>query len=150
MTAQRRTSFVLALAVIGWIVLACNAAPAAERFEVLPFGDAILLPVRIGDETHSFLLDTGATASVFDRSIVSGDAIDRHELQTGGGTLAVERFLAPQATIAGKSLTVQASVYALDLAQVRRASGLPIRGIVGMDFLRSRIVRIDFDGAPPH
>ena len=32
-----------------------------------------------------------------------------------------------------------------DLQPIRRATGLPVQGILGMDFLRSQVVQIDFD-----
>lgn len=104
-----------------------------------------MLPVRIGEATEAFVFDTGASVSVFDRSLIVGSAVDRSELQTAGGPLTVERFATPQALLGDAPLTSSPLACAVDLEVFRRAAGLPIRGVAGMDWAAQRMVRIDFD-----
>ena len=116
----RRNVAAVAACVIGLL----GGRPAqAETYDVLPFGDVVLLPVRIGKETHRFVFDTGASVSVFDRTLVDGEPVGRFDLQTAGGPLTVERFPTPRALLEDEPLTAAAAAPAIDLEGFRRAAG---------------------------
>ena len=61
------------------IVAAVSASPLrlwaadddniVESLEVISDGSMVTIPVRIADTEHPFILDTGATISVFDESL---------------------------------------------------------------------------------
>ena len=53
-------------------------------------------------------------------------------------------YNAPEATVGSLPLGVDA-VLGVDLKKIREVSGLPIEGVLGMDFLSRYIVHIDFD-----
>jgi len=93
----------------------------------------------------NFLLDTGAGASVINRSTA-----DRLELKLGsevvvrgvGTTLAGHWLRGISATAAETSLP--ADYLAVDLSRLSSSCHRPIDGLLGADFFRGRAVQIDF------
>ena len=93
-----------------------------------------------------FLLDTGAQATVIDSQLAAqarlhlGHAVD---LAAPGGDIAARRTGGVVLRLAGgPSARVDATV--TDLSDTARAMGLPLAGVLGVDFLRRFVVRLDY------
>jgi Aspartyl protease/PDZ domain len=126
-----------------------DADPAApvDEFEVAGDGDALLLPVTLDGKTHLFLLDTGTTHTVFDKSLEStlGHPIDHGTATTPNGVVRLTLYRLPKARVGTTPLETGSTVSVLDLTSLRAWSGLKVEGVLGMDFLRRHVIRIDFD-----
>jgi hypothetical protein len=100
-----------------------------------------LLPVVVGGTEFTFMIDTGAQCTHIDRSLaglLNGEAHVRHRDD--------ERFWLKDATISidNKDFAL-AEVACEDLSLLRRSSGNPVMGILGMDILGSRVLCLNFD-----
>jgi hypothetical protein len=122
-------------------------AEVLAEFKIEKGGRAILLPVRIQEREYPFMLDTGATYSVFDMSLkkLLGMPIESGNVETAAEPLKAESYNPPEAFLGKLDLRDGGPVLCTDLEMCRRATGREIRGIVGMGFLKKYIVRIDFD-----
>jgi hypothetical protein len=91
-------------------------------------------------------LDTGSTRTIFDKSLPLGAPRDAIRIETLQGEVLARPHVydAPEAKIGRLPLRV-ASVLGMDLSRLREVSGLPIEGILGMDFLWDHVVYINFD-----
>ncbi|HEX7377199.1 MAG TPA: hypothetical protein VF278_08805 [Pirellulales bacterium] len=124
---------VLCVAVLTVVSLAQAGAQDVPPVRVLAAvdvyddGDELLLPVVIGGRTYRFGVDTGSSVTLYDRSLTN-----------------LFQTPAINAAIAGISLTLRRGA-ALDMATSRKLGGHDVRGLVGMDFLRGYVLRIDFD-----
>lgn len=114
-------------------------------------GDAnlIFIPVRFDDEEYLFCLDTGSTTTVFDVSLKNklGKRIlwPKKGQAAGGKSIKVEYFRAPQAYLGPLNLKDCHIIGVVDLEIVSSALADRAHGIIGMDFLKKYVVRIDFD-----
>jgi predicted aspartyl protease len=118
-----------------------------ERFPIRP-GDGIQIPVEIFGEKHTFILDTGASFCVLDsefsdrlkfvthKTIKAMDKARTVSVYHGTGMTIGDRF--PQAHAAR-------FVVCTDFSLIRSATGYKEAGILGMDFMGSRVVRINYD-----
>jgi len=122
-----------------------NGSRVLAEFPVFTDGDALLLPVRIGDKDYAFLLDTGATSSVFDTSLPLGAPIETGEFAAPSGAGRVTFFRAPKASLGKLAFRDGQKVGGIDLAKIRQIGGHPIYGMIGMDFLTDHVVHLDFD-----
>jgi predicted aspartyl protease len=108
-----------------------------------------LLPVRVNGRTGSFLLDTGAGATVIDASFAESlDLSVRGVLEArgAGGSepgsfVNVESLRLPGVVLRGQTLV------ALSLDAISKALGRSISGILGYDFLSRFAVEIDYGQA---
>lgn len=119
------------------------AALVLERFAVATNGDALLVPVRLADTDHLFLVDTGATTTCLDTSLPLGHPWDT---VTAGGSdedVELKLYRPPAARIGRTALGPLDAVAGMDLNPLRQATGHPIEGILGMDFLGRYVVHID-------
>jgi len=131
------------------MLLAATSARAGTLAEIpFEFRDGYLwVEVSVAGQhvPLHFLVDSGAAASV-----VSADAARRLDLRLGRPQVVqgvgrqstafhVSHF---DATVGGVALP--RSVLALDLRAVSATCHRPIDGLLGADFFRSRVVRIDF------
>jgi len=139
-----------------WLMLATLAC-AADSFEenevarlqgeftIGKQGRLILLPIKISGKRHDFMLDTGACRSGIDvklRDIV-GRPRGSQLLQTPAGQTMVETYDWPTMTLDGQQIKTDRPIVMVDLTELRRASGAPVHGIIGMDVLRNRLVQIE-------
>ncbi|WP_425399954.1 aspartyl protease family protein [Aeoliella sp.] len=124
---------------------------ASERksaeFVVGRDGRPLLVLVSLDGKDFRFIVDTGAGKTAFDRSLRTKLGVLRGEqrLRTSAGFLSVEVFDCPQAKIGPWGLDRIETVLCLDLQPIRMASGQDIFGVLGMDFLRSYAMDVDFD-----
>ena len=111
--------------------------------------EGLCVPVAFNGQQRLFIVDTGASVSVFDNSLRNelGELAASKPAETGAGKLTVELFKPPRTSILGHRVEGIAAIACLDLAWFRAGSGHQVYGAVGMDVLRRRIVRIDFDAA---
>ncbi len=115
-----------------------------ETFTIGGHGSAIFLPVQIGDGEYSFLLDTGSTTNVVDKSLRSAlKATGRKETLNGKDSVATYRIA--DATVGHSRLPLEGLALCIDLTGFRSILGIELHGVIGMEFLREYVVQIDFD-----
>ncbi|MBN1943868.1 MAG: aspartyl protease family protein [Phycisphaerae bacterium] len=147
-----KTIFVFA-AWIAIFVSPFNRAAGAEpkllaEFTTASGGEPILLPVTMGGKTYSFLLDTGANRTTFDKKLepLLGPAKEIFQAKMADGQVnRMSVYFAPNASVGPLSLQQAGAVFCVDLSNLREATGLPIDGVLGNTFLRRYAVQIDFD-----
>jgi hypothetical protein len=143
------------LPVVGLFLLAAHLPSACQdrgdkegvyaRFPFRMDGGLVLLPVTYQGKQHSFGLDTGATHSVFDVSLLLGEPFETITAKTADGSSEMRSYARPQAELGGRPLTGYQRVVGFDLQKLRRVTGQDFFGLVGFDALDGRIVRLDFD-----
>jgi hypothetical protein len=118
-----------------------------ECFDFSCDGDDLALPLTFEGNTYPFILDTGADITAFDRVFRSrlGDMIGNELVVTPTGQATMETFRAPSAQVGTLNLRCVKKIGCIDLERLRRARGRDEYGIIGMDSLRSHVVRLDFD-----
>jgi hypothetical protein len=111
-------------------------------------GDAIVVPVTIDDREYPFVLDTGTSICVFDRSIAkllgSPVAVAPEGARIGPGS---DGFLyaAPPMQIGEMELEGGAVSAVMDVGWIAEAAGQELAGILGMSALRESVLELDFD-----
>ena len=118
-----------------------------EGFAISREVEPVVIPVTIAGKSYPFFVDSGAASTVFDTSLAPllGEEIGRRSVQTPAGLREFQVAKPKAATVGRLPLCTDSPVLLLDLAQHREASGLDIRGCLGMDFLSRHVVRLDFD-----
>ncbi len=121
------------------------------EFTVLSDANPIFLPVRFDGEEYLFCLDTGSTTTIFDISLKNklGKRIlwPKKGKAAFGKPIKVEYFRTPQAYLGPLNLKGRTIIGVVDLDTVSSALARKAHGIIGMDFLKKYVVRIDFDTA---
>jgi ankyrin repeat protein/predicted aspartyl protease len=129
-------------------------SPEAARQDVLAeftwrqVGEPILTKVKIDEKDYLFVVDTGATYTVFDTSLKSklGRPRQRFTVIIGNSSQGSSLYApATEISIAGIPLGKDAGILCHDLETVRLATGRDVRGVIGMEFLRKYILRLDYD-----
>jgi predicted aspartyl protease len=107
----------------------------------------IILPVTIKGQAYSFILDTGSTITILDKSLRNSleEPQDKDTIHTSAGPLTMDLFSPPEALVGPLDLQAGGQVGCMDFSGLRAAVGLNTRGILGMSFLKRYIIRIDFD-----
>jgi hypothetical protein len=123
------------------------AGDVIERFKIGNDGDAILVPVTIAEKKYLFLIDTGASWTVFDRSLIPFDVRGQTvELGTATGSVSLEKIDTPAAQLGSIKLRDSVTqVFGGDFAPIRAALGYEVYGVIGMDFLEHHVLHLDFD-----
>jgi hypothetical protein len=118
-----------------------------ERFTISGDGDPLIVPVTIKGRQYPFMVDTGASRTIYDTSLrhLLGSSRGRVNLKGVRGEASLERFGPPDAFVGSLPLPRIEPIYAADLSGFRESSELEVRGMLGMDFLKHHIMRIDFD-----
>jgi predicted aspartyl protease len=140
---------------------ACDlAAPARTRapadttageieFELAgPNEAALVVPVRInGREPVNFIMDTGATLTCVDVSLARVLALPEGRISSGVAIGAMSAGRVETVRIdslrIGNAIAYDLTACRLDLAPLREALG--VQGLVGLNFLKSFDVALDFD-----
>lgn len=120
-----------------------------DRFQVAKDGGPLLLPVVVQKKKYLFVLDTGSCNSCFDKSLCS--LLDgpirtikmRDSNRDQEATVSV--FRSPAATIGKLDMPTGSQVFCFDLRKLSEVNGQEIHGIIGMDFLRKHIIKINLD-----
>jgi hypothetical protein len=120
-----------------------------QRFAITKGADCVLVPVKIGGKEHQFLLDTGMGRTCFDPSLLAGEPQGTANLVTANGEVKLTLYDAPKGTVGDLPLTPPNTqpvpVLAMDMTPFREASGHPIDGVLGIDFLDRHVLQIDSD-----
>jgi hypothetical protein len=116
-----------------------------HQFTVAKAGAGLMVPLRFGGKDHLFLVDTGATDTLFDTSLPLGKRVDGEVARTSNGFIVVGLHEPPVAAVGTLRCHFEAPVASVDLKRMREVSGLPIQGVLGMDFLGQHVVHVDFD-----
>ena len=110
--------------------------------------DAILLPVIIKEKTYTFLFDTGATLTVFDKSLeyLLGEPLNiKLETETSTGKMPLS-FYNPIDVMLGKlNLKTKLPFLTADLKFLGKVLGQEFQGVIGMNFIHQYIWKLDFD-----
>lgn len=114
------------------------------RFDVPKHGDALLLPVTFQDKTYQFVVDTGASLTVFDSSLPLGQVRQTLKAKSSHGDFNIQLYDRPKASLGKFALGGAPFVVGMDLSKIRAVSGHDIHGIIGMDFLSQQILHVDF------
>jgi hypothetical protein len=143
------------LATSVWIAFLCTGLTAADgtspsadlidEFDVAADGDVIVLPVLIEGKEYAFALDTGSSETIYDSPFTPrlGPSRGTQVLNSPNGKIKAERFRPLAGRLGSQDLPTDHLVAVINLDLIRRGSGHPIRGILGMDFLRRCIIRFD-------
>ncbi len=125
-----------------------SGSSVVAEFDLDVCADMIYVPVSCRGEDHLFLLDTGASLCVFDRSLQEqlGYPIGRTYVITHSGEEAIELFRAPPLTIGGRELESDEPVLCADLIRFHVALDKHISGVLGMSFLEDYALQLDVDG----
>ena len=127
---------------------AASGGSLVAEFDLDPCSDAIYVPVTCRGVEHLFLLDTGASLCVFDRSMREqlGEPIGRHYAGTMSGVEAIELYPAPPLVIGSALLDPDEQVICEDLLTAQVSLDRRISGILGMSFLEDYALELDVDG----
>jgi hypothetical protein len=123
----------------------CRDLP--QDFTVGTDGDPLIVPVTIKGKQYSFAVDTGCSYTFYDISMKSllGPRVDTGGVESAHSRIALPRYRAPEAYLGSLPLPRNHPVIVADLSSSRRLMEIDIRGLLGMDFLRDYVMRIDFD-----
>jgi hypothetical protein len=132
--------------------LAGEIEPLSNEIERFPvkLGRAIYVPVELLGEKHQFVLDTGCSINLLDVTFVDRLPPSRKTIGASGpgGSSSIRLLQAPEMKIGKKNpRTLLAEqdkfVGIIDFAEVRLATESNCSGIIGMEFLKSQVVRLN-------
>ena len=127
-----------------------EASPGEVRFEMAPPNDAaIVVPVEInGKGPYKFVLDTGATFTCIDTKLVEELKLPEWKGQFGVAVITPSegsvRLVSVDTLEVGNAKASHLQACTIDLQQMKRM-GLDVRGLVGLNFLKSYRMSIDFE-----
>ena len=126
-----------------------STTPGEVPFEMAPPNDAaIIVPVKInGRGPFKFVLDTGATFTCIDQKLVDQLKLPEWKgplgigiIQPIGGSV---KFVSLDTFEVGNVKATEMKACAIEFSQLP-TGGLDARGLVGLNFLKTFQVRIDF------
>jgi hypothetical protein len=115
-----------------------------ERFKVNRNGDGVLLPVTFKGKVYQFLLDTGASFTLYDNSLPLGIEKEIRNTASASDRVDLKFFDPPEATVGNLTMPSEVRVAGFDFGKIRQVSGYEVRGVIGMDFLKKHVVQIDW------
>jgi len=126
-----------------------ETAPGQVNFELAPPNDAaIIVPVKInGKGPYKFVLDTGATFTCIDQKLVDELKLPEWRGQLGVGVIVPKggnvKLVKLDTFEVGNSKATDLKACAIEFSRLQ-TDGLDARGLVGLNFLKSFHVNIDF------
>ncbi|MFN2578269.1 MAG: TIGR02281 family clan AA aspartic protease [Pyrinomonadaceae bacterium] len=126
-----------------------STVPGQVPFELAPPNDAaIIVPVKInGRGPFKFVLDTGATFTCIDQKLVDQLKLPEWRGQFGLGVLqpteGALKLVSLDTFEVGNVKATEIKACAIEFSRLQ-TGGLDARGLVGLNFLKSFQVRIDF------
>lgn len=125
-----------------------STTPGEVPFEMAPPNDAaIIVPVKInGRGPYKFVLDTGATFTCIDQKLVDQLKLPEWKGPLGVGiiqTTGSVKLVSLDTFEVGNVKATEMRACAIEFSSLPTA-GLDARGLVGLNFLKSFQVRIDF------
>ena len=156
---RQRILFLVVLLLVAWsgcgipapkdFGVPAETAPGEVNFELAPPNDAaIIVPVKInGRGPFKFVLDTGATFTCIDQKLVDQLKLPEWRGQFGAGVLAPTEGAVKLVSIdtfeVGNTKATDMKACAIEFSRLQ-TGGLDVRGLVGLNFLKSFQVKIDF------
>jgi hypothetical protein len=98
--------------------------------------------VTLNGKIYKFLLDTGATHTLYDSSVTLGVAREVKKVNSPGGSVDLKFYDPQNAWVASLNLHSARLVGALDMRKIGETIGSEVHGIVGMDFLKKHVIQI--------
>jgi predicted aspartyl protease len=126
-----------------------STTPGEVPFELAPPNDAaIIVPVKInGHGPFKFVLDTGATFTCIDQKLVDQLKLPEWRGQFGVGVLMPTegniKLVSVDTLEVGNVKATDMKACAIEFSRLQ-TGGLDARGLVGLNFLKSFQVKIDF------
>lgn len=122
-----------------------DAEAVIERFRIPKDSHWIQLPVAIKGKRYRLLLDTGAYCTAYDKPLWSllGKQNALGEFAEVNAT--VPFFDPPDARLGQLTLPKDSLVMGADMKEMREDFGEDVHGILGMDFLKRHVFRMDVD-----
>jgi len=123
----------------------CRADTPSNTLEyrIAPNGDAMMVPIRVGPDLYSFLLDTGAAHNAIDPSLSRLLKMDTAVPKSSAAGSVL--YACAGCILDGSNVEVNGSFLVQDLAPLRAVSGHPIYGIIGIEFLTRFRILVDQD-----
>ncbi len=122
---------------------------STTAFTFAPGQWPLFVPVRLGSRSYDFILDTGSTGTVLDlafRAQLGEPQGEGKGFTPLGKPVVMQVFSPPPAYIGPFSLADCSAVRCADLNEhFAKPLGRDVHGILGMDFLKKHVLRIDFD-----
>jgi uncharacterized protein (TIGR03000 family) len=124
-----------------------DAEQVIERFPIDKDTSQVLLPVTIDGNRYRLSVDTGSPGTAYDKSLRHrlGKIIAREKVGPTDENIMIPFFQPPDARLGRLALPKDSAVMGIDLTELNKSSGEELQGILGMDFLKAHIFRIDFD-----
>jgi hypothetical protein len=124
-----------------------SAARELERFSVFTDGDLLLVPVTFNARQYLFAVDTGASVTMFDSSLVTmlGPPIREERATAGNKEVVIPVYGNPGAHVGKLVARLGTPIVCTDLSGIRKFSGHAVYGCLGMDFLKDYVMRLDSD-----
>lgn len=134
------------------LAIACLSlalTPAGRVIATIPVvaDDLLLVPVRIASEDALFVLDTGSSLHVFDIGFRAalGAGSETNRVASGRGASQMNLYPCPELRLGGIDIRSDHPVLCTDLAELRAAAGLDVRGMLGLPLLQRFVLKIDCD-----
>lgn len=124
--------------------LAADATNLIAEFEITRKCDLLIIPITIDGHEYPFILDTGSSCCVIDTSLQP--LVSKTKLTAKfNGKKGFEIYRLPEFHMGKVGVPAGAEAISCDLIWWRVVLGHDIRGFLGMNVLKSHVVRIDFD-----
>src|SRR5207244_3929164 len=126
-----------------------STTPGEVPFELAPPNDAaIIVPVKInGHGPYKFVMDTGATFTCIDQKLVDQLKLPEWRGQFGVGVLMPRegdvKLVSIDSLEVGNVKATEMKACAIEFSRLQ-TGGLDARGLLGLNFLKSFHVNIDF------
>ncbi len=149
-SSRVRTLLAVSFILVAALARGGNGAAASSEFPFEYREGLLWVQVRVAGSTQplNFLFDTGAEVSAIDVSAARriGLLLGPKVSVRGVGTTMSGHW--PQTVCASAAgVALPSELLALDLSKLGRACQQPVDGLIGADFIRGRIVQIDFDAS---
>ncbi|MBI5758144.1 MAG: aspartyl protease family protein [Planctomycetales bacterium] len=127
--------------------LSADDANVLAEFSVAKDGDYLVVPMTVNGAQHPFILDTATSTTTLDVALRSevGESFGKSTGETSSGKIEFQLYRPRSMSLGLIPFPVESPVACIDLAQLREETGHQFYGILGMDFLRTRVLQIDFD-----
>ncbi len=147
-------TFITALLILSIFVRLTSSQHATNPINVLAATIPVdiesgipLVHVRILNNDYMFVIDTGTTNLIYDRSLrpILGPVREIVSFQAINATFQTELFDAPKATLGPLDLQTTEKVFCSDLSNLRKAINKDVFGVIGMSFLKNCKFTIDIN-----
>jgi hypothetical protein len=124
-----------------------SGVKVVESFPIDPDDELLTIPVCIDGKFYPFVLDTGATANLFDPSLRTHfhGPVARQDADFIGTIEELEIYACPFLSVGGLPIANNQRACCRDLTLLREALGSTAQGILGNVAFRDKVVRLDFD-----